>query len=86
MLYLGRDLGFVTIVGAVGGAPVAGFYAMAKRLFSFPTALAAAVARVTFPALSKSDRERPQRRPVSSPRSPSSAACRSPWSPERSSR
>ena len=30
---------------------MAGFYGMAKRLFSFPTALAAAVARVRLPAL-----------------------------------
>ena len=61
MLYLGRDLGFVATIGAIGGAPMAGFYAMAKRLFSFPTALAAAVSRVTFPALSQSDDKRPER-------------------------
>lgn len=61
MLYLGRDLGYVTIIGAIGGAPMAGFYGMAKRLFSFPTALAAAVARVMLPALSQSGEERPMR-------------------------
>jgi O-antigen/teichoic acid export membrane protein len=61
MLYLGRDLGYVTIIGAIGGAPMAGFYGMAKRLFSFPTALAAAVARVMLPALSQSGGERPMR-------------------------
>lgn len=61
MLYLGRDLGYVTIIGAIGGAPMAGFYGMAKRLFSFPTALAAAVARVMLPALSQSGEERPLR-------------------------
>jgi lipopolysaccharide exporter len=61
MLYLGRDLGFVTVIGALGGAPMAGFYAMAKRLFSFPTALAAAVSRVTLPALSQSSGQRPSR-------------------------
>jgi lipopolysaccharide exporter len=61
MLYLGRDLGYVTIIGAIGGAPMAGFYGMAKRLFSFPTALAAAVARVMLPALSQSGEERPKR-------------------------
>jgi O-antigen/teichoic acid export membrane protein len=61
MLYLGRDLGYVTIIGAVGGAPMAGFYGMAKRLFSFPTALSAAVARVMLPALSQSGDERPKR-------------------------
>lgn len=60
MLYLGRDLGFVAVVGALGGAPMAGFYAMAKRLFSFPTALAAAVSRVGLPALSQSQGERPE--------------------------
>jgi lipopolysaccharide exporter len=54
ILYLGRDLGFVSIIGAVGGAPMAGFYAMAKRLFSFPIALAAAVSRVSLPTLSQS--------------------------------
>jgi lipopolysaccharide exporter len=61
VLYLGRDLGFVTVVGAVGGAPMAGFYAMAKRLFSFPTALAGAVSRVTLPALSRSGEQRSAR-------------------------
>jgi lipopolysaccharide exporter len=61
MLYLGRDLGYVTLIGAIGGAPMAGFYGMAKRLFSFPTALAAAVARVMLPALSQSGPERPMR-------------------------
>jgi O-antigen/teichoic acid export membrane protein len=61
MMYLGRDLGFVTIIGAIGGAPMAGFYGMAKRLFSFPTALSAAVARVMLPALSQSGEERPKR-------------------------
>jgi lipopolysaccharide exporter len=54
VLYLGRDLGYVTVIGAIGGAPMAGFYGMAKRLFSFPTALAAAVARVMLPTLSQS--------------------------------
>ena len=61
VLYLGRDLGYVTVIGAVGGAPMAGFYGMAKRLFSFPTALAAAVARVMLPTLSQSGEERPAR-------------------------
>jgi lipopolysaccharide exporter len=61
MLYLGRDLGFVAIIGAIGGAPMAGFYGMAKRLFSFPTALSAAVARVMLPALSQSGDQRPMR-------------------------
>jgi O-antigen/teichoic acid export membrane protein len=61
MLYLGRDLGYVTIIGAIGGAPMAGFYGMAKRLFSFPTALSAAVARVMLPALSQSGDQRPAR-------------------------
>lgn len=61
VLYLGRDLGYVALIGAIGGAPMAGFYAMAKRLFSFPTALAAAVARVMLPTLSQSGGERPLR-------------------------
>lgn len=61
MLYLGRDLGYVAIIGAIGGAPMAGFYGMAKRLFSFPTALSAAVARVMLPALSQSGEQRPAR-------------------------
>ncbi|HVY79127.1 MAG TPA: oligosaccharide flippase family protein [Solirubrobacterales bacterium] len=58
VLYLGRDLGYVTVIGAIGGAPMAGFYGMAKRLFSFPTALAAAVSRVMLPTLSQSGEER----------------------------
>jgi O-antigen/teichoic acid export membrane protein len=58
VLHLGRDLGYVTIVGAVGGTAMAGFYGMAKRLFSFPTALAAAVTRVALPTLSQSGEQR----------------------------
>jgi lipopolysaccharide exporter len=61
VLYLGRDLGYVTIIGAAGGTAMAGFYGMAKRLFSFPTALAAAVARVGLPTLSQSGEQRPAR-------------------------
>lgn len=61
VLYLGRDLGYVTVIGAIGGAPMAGFYGMAKRLFSFPTALAAAVSRVMLPTLSQSGQERAAR-------------------------
>lgn len=61
VLYLGRDLGYVTVIGAVGGAPMAGFYAMAKRLFSFPTAMAAAVSRVGLPTLSQSGSHRDRR-------------------------
>jgi O-antigen/teichoic acid export membrane protein len=61
MLNLGRDLGFVTLIGAIGGAPTAGLYAMAKRLFSFPAAITAAVSRVAFPALSREPKQRQQR-------------------------
>lgn len=60
-IYLLRELGFVGIVAAVGGAPVAGYYAMAKRLFSFPIALTSAVGRVSFPALSRDAELRPKR-------------------------
>jgi O-antigen/teichoic acid export membrane protein len=60
-VYLARELGFVTIVAAVGGAPVAGYYAMAKRLFSFPIALTSAVSRVSFPTLSREAELRPRR-------------------------
>jgi PST family polysaccharide transporter len=61
MLHLGRDLGYVTIIGALGGAPMAGFYGIAKRLFSFPTALSAAVTRVMLPTLSQSGDQRLER-------------------------
>ncbi len=60
-IYLLRELGFVSIVAAIGGAPLAGYYAMAKRLFSFPIALTSAVARVSFPTLSRDAELRPQR-------------------------
>jgi lipopolysaccharide exporter len=60
-IYLLRELGFVGIVAAVGGAPVAGFYAMSKRLFSFPIALTSAVTRVAFPTLSRDPVLRPER-------------------------
>lgn len=61
VLALSRELGFVTLIAAIGGPSLAGFYAMAGRLFSFPTALASALQRVTFPVLSRSSRERPPR-------------------------
>lgn len=60
-VYLIKELGFISILAAVGGAPVAGFYGMAKRLFSFPIALTSAVGRVSFPALSRDPNERPAR-------------------------
>lgn len=56
-----RELGFVVIVAAVGGSAAAGFYGMAKRLFSFPIALTSAVFRVSFPALSRDAASRPAR-------------------------
>ena len=56
-----RGLLFVTLVAALGGTATAGFYGMATRLFAFPAALASAVQRVAFPALSRSDEERPRR-------------------------
>ncbi len=58
---LTRELGFVVIVAAVGGSAAAGFYGMAKRLFSFPIALTSAVFRVSFPALSRDAASRPAR-------------------------
>lgn len=56
-----QEVGFVAALTAVGGSASAGFYAMAKRLFSFPIALTGAVARVSFPALSRSHGLRPSR-------------------------
>jgi O-antigen/teichoic acid export membrane protein len=60
-IYLLRELGFVGLLAALGGAPLAGFYAMAKRLFSFPIALTSAVGRVAFPTLSRDPEQRPAR-------------------------
>jgi O-antigen/teichoic acid export membrane protein len=60
-IYLLRELGFVVLLAGIGGASLAGFYAMAKRLFSFPIALTSAVARVAFPALSRDATQRPAR-------------------------
>ena len=60
-VYLIKELGFISVLAAVGGAPVAGFYGMAKRLFSFPIALTSAVGRVSFPALSRDPNQRPAR-------------------------
>ncbi|HEY6550631.1 MAG TPA: oligosaccharide flippase family protein, partial [Solirubrobacterales bacterium] len=56
-----QEVGFVTALTAVGGSATAGFYAMAKRLFSFPIALTGAVSRVSFPALSRSRGQRESR-------------------------
>lgn len=61
VLILARGLGFVTLVTAIAGTSVTGFYAMATRLFAFPSALASAVQRVSFPALSRSPQDRPRR-------------------------
>lgn len=61
LLVLARGLGFVTLVTAIAGTSVTGFYAMATRLFAFPAALASAVQRVSFPALSRSAQDRPRR-------------------------
>lgn len=58
---LARELAFVGILAALGGTAVAGFYAMAKRLFSFPIALTSAVFRVSFPTLSREPDLRPAR-------------------------
>jgi PST family polysaccharide transporter len=58
---LARELTFVGLLAAIGGTPAAGFYAMAKRLFSFPIALTSAVFRVSFPALSRDAALRPRR-------------------------
>jgi PST family polysaccharide transporter len=58
---LARGLGFVTLVTAIGGTSTTGFFAMSTRLFAFPTALASAVQRVSFPALSRSPHERSRR-------------------------
>ncbi len=60
-IHLLKELGLVVLLSAIGGASVAGFYAMAKRLFSFPIALTTAVARVSFPALSRDPELRPMR-------------------------
>jgi O-antigen/teichoic acid export membrane protein len=60
-IYLVRELGFVVLIAAIGGTAVAGFYGMSKRLFSFPIALTSAVARVSFPALSRDATLRPAR-------------------------
>lgn len=57
---LARGLGFVTLITAIADTATTGFYSMASRLFAFPTALASAVQRVTFPALSRSAADRPR--------------------------
>lgn len=60
-IYLLKELGFVVLIAAIGGTAVAGFYAMAKRLFSFPIALTSAVVRVAFPTLARDSALRPSR-------------------------
>jgi PST family polysaccharide transporter len=60
-VYLVRELGFVTLVAGIGGTSAAGFYAMGKRLFSFPIALTSAVGRVAFPTLSREPERRYER-------------------------
>lgn len=53
MFHLGKDLGFVSLIGAMSSTVMAGYFGMAKRLFSFPIALSGAVARVSLPTFSK---------------------------------
>ncbi len=53
-----KELGFVSLLAAMGGPSLAGFYAMAKRLFSFPIALTSAVGRVALPTLSRDAEKR----------------------------
>jgi lipopolysaccharide exporter len=60
-VYLLKELGFIGVLAGIGGTPLAGFYGMAKRLFSFPIALTSAVGRVSFPALSREADQRPAR-------------------------
>jgi O-antigen/teichoic acid export membrane protein len=60
-VFLLKELGFVVLIAAIGGTATAGFYARAKRLFSFPIALSSAVVRVSFPALSKDQEQSPRR-------------------------
>ena len=60
MLYLGRDLGYVTIIGAVGGAPMAGFYGMAS---------ASSPSRLPFPRQSPGSCCLPSASPVTKDRS-----------------
>jgi len=60
-VYLTRELGFVLLLTAIGSAATAGFYAMAKRLFSLPIAVTSAVGRVSFPALSREREQGPER-------------------------
>jgi lipopolysaccharide exporter len=59
---LARELGFVAIIASFGGAALAGYYSMAKRLFSFPIALNSAVFRVSLPTLSRGSGEEQRRR------------------------
>lgn len=60
-IYLLKELGFVVLLTAVGGAAVAGFFSMAKRLFSFPIAVTTAVGRVSYPALARDSAQRASR-------------------------
>jgi lipopolysaccharide exporter len=59
---LARELGFVSLVASLGGTALAGYYSMAKRLFSFPIALNSAVFRVSLPTLSRGSAEEQTRR------------------------
>lgn len=48
-----REMGFVSVLTAIGGASLTGFYGFAQRIFSIPTALLIALQRVSLPALSQ---------------------------------
>jgi O-antigen/teichoic acid export membrane protein len=57
-----RELGFVALLAALGGQALAGFYGMARRLFSLPFAAMTALQRVGLPALAQLPRGRTRAR------------------------
>ena len=80
-----REVGFVTALTAVGGSAAAGFYAMAKRLFSFPIALTGSGLAGLLPgALAQRGPTPGARRTRRYSTRRSSPACRWRWSPARS--
>jgi len=48
-----RELGLIALLAGIGGSAMAGFYGMARRLFSLPFAAMAALQRVGMTALAK---------------------------------
>lgn len=60
-LQLAREVTFVSLLVAMAGQPMAGFYGLSQRLLAIPLAIYVAVSRAAFPAFSRTEAEAERR-------------------------